>query len=77
MCVYDKYAVCTKGGPHRYYRVQNPMKQLVIDIYATMIYTAPVSNAVDACKSITRASGRGMGPGNQDFLGPCEMASSL
>ncbi len=41
MCVYDKYAVCTKGGPHRYYRVQNIMKQLVIDIYAAMIYTAP------------------------------------
>jgi hypothetical protein len=41
MCVYGKYAVCTKVGPHRYYRVQNTMKQLVIDIYATMIYTAP------------------------------------
>jgi hypothetical protein len=23
-----------------------------------------------------RASGRGLGPDNQDFLGPCEMASS-
>ncbi len=26
--------------------------------------------------SITRASGRGLGPGNRDFFGPCEMASS-
>ncbi len=39
----------------------------------------PVRNAFDAGKSITRASGRGLGPGNQDFFkffGPCEMASS-
>ncbi len=27
--------------------------------------------------SITWASGRGVGPGNRDFFGPCEMASSL
>ncbi len=25
-------------------------------------------------KSITRASGRGLGPGNLNFFGPCEMA---
>jgi hypothetical protein len=25
---------------------------------------------------LMRASGRGLGPGNQDFLGPCEMTSS-
>ncbi len=30
----------------------------------------PVCNAFDAGKYITRASGRGLGPGNQDFLGP-------
>jgi hypothetical protein len=36
----------------------------------------PVRNAFDAGKSITRASGRGLGPENQDFFGPCEMASS-
>jgi hypothetical protein len=36
-----------------------------------MIYTAPyVRSAFDADKSITRASGRGLGPGNRDFLGP-------
>ncbi len=26
----------------------------------------------DACRSITRASGRGLGPGNREFFGPCE-----
>ncbi len=36
----------------------------------------PIRNAFDAGKSITRASGRGLGPGNRDFSGPCEMASS-
>jgi hypothetical protein len=36
----------------------------------------PVCNAFDAGKSITRASGRGLGPGKQDFFGPCEMLSS-
>jgi hypothetical protein len=36
----------------------------------------PVHNAFDAGKSITWASGRGLGPGNRDFSGPCEMASS-
>jgi len=25
---------------------------------------------------ITRASGRGLGPGNREFFGPCETASS-
>jgi hypothetical protein len=44
-----------------------------------MIYTAPVctGSTFDAGKSITRASGTGLGPGNQDFFGPCEMASSF
>jgi hypothetical protein len=37
-----------------------------------MIYTAPLRNAFDAGKSITRASGRGLSSGNQDFFGPCE-----
>ncbi len=36
-----------------------------------MIYTAlPVYNVLDACISIMRTSGRGLGPGNLDFLGP-------
>ncbi len=44
-------------------------------IYGPMIYGS-VCNGFDAGKSITRASGRGLGPGNRDFFGPCEMASS-
>jgi hypothetical protein len=36
----------------------------------------PVQNAFDAGKSITRVGERGLGPGNQDCFGPCEMASS-
>jgi hypothetical protein len=46
----------------------------VIAIYALMY--SPVHNVLDACISITRASGRGLGPGNQEFFGPCEIASS-
>jgi hypothetical protein len=30
----------------------------------------PVCNVFDACRSFTRASGRGWGPGNREFLGP-------
>jgi hypothetical protein len=37
---------------------------------------SPVHNVLDACISITRASGRGLGPGNRDFFRPFEMASS-
>ncbi len=36
----------------------------------------PVRNVFDACRSITRTSGRGLGPGNREFFGPFEMASS-
>ncbi len=37
---------------------------------------SPVHNVLDACICITRASGRGLGPGIREFFGPCEMASS-
>jgi hypothetical protein len=37
---------------------------------------SPVHNVLEACISITMASGRGLGPGIRDFFGPCEMASS-
>jgi hypothetical protein len=49
--------------------------RFAIAIYGPMIYGS-VCNGFDAGKSITRASGRGLGPGNRDFFGPCEMASS-
>jgi hypothetical protein len=42
----------------------------------TFYLQGPVCNAFHAGKSITRESGRGLGPENQDFLGPSEMASS-
>jgi hypothetical protein len=40
------------------------------NIYETMIYTAPYVMLLMRGKSLTRASGRGLGPGNRDFLGP-------
>ncbi len=36
----------------------------------------PVRNVFDACRYIARATGRGLGPGNWEFFGPCEMATS-
>ncbi len=33
-------------------------------------------NVLDECISITRASGRGLGPGYREFFGPCEMSMS-
>ncbi len=36
---------------------------------------SPVHNVLDACISIMRGSGRGLGPGIREFFGPCEMAS--
>ncbi len=47
-----------------------------IAIYGPMSHSAPVRNVFYACISITRGSGKGLDPGNQDFFGPCEMASS-
>jgi hypothetical protein len=48
----------------------------ILAIYAPMIYTAPcIMFWMRACISIKRTSGRGLGPGNREFLGPCEMAS--
>jgi hypothetical protein len=37
---------------------------------------SPVHNVLDACISIMKGSGRGLGPGIIEFFGPCEMASS-
>ncbi len=46
-------------------------------IYALVIYTAPcVMFIFDACRSITRAGGCELCPGNQEFLGPVKMTSS-
>ncbi len=36
---------------------------------------SPMHNVLDAFISITRGSGKGLGPGIREFFGPCEMAS--
>jgi hypothetical protein len=38
--------------------------------YAPMIYTSPYLMIFDAGRSITWASGRGLGPGSFEFFGP-------
>jgi hypothetical protein len=50
----------------------------IITIYAPVTYDlyGPVRNVFDAGRYITWVSGRGLGPGNGDFFGPCEMVSS-
>jgi hypothetical protein len=47
-----------------------------IAVYAPMIYTAPCVMPLMRAAFSTWASGRGLGSGNQEFFGSCEMASS-
>ncbi len=59
----------------------NPLKSPVgVHVQKNYLWTSDrygsVLNAFDAGKSITRASGRGYGPGNLDFFGP-QMALAL
>ncbi len=54
-----------------------PVPRLYICYLWTYDLYGPVRNTFGAAKSITRASGRGLGPGNGDFFGPCEMSSTL
>ncbi len=42
----------------------------ILAIYAPLIYTAPCVMLLMRAASITRASGRGLGPGNWEFSGP-------
>ncbi len=49
---------------------------LQISYLCTYDLYGPECNVFDACRSITRASGWGLGPGNRDFFGLYEMASS-
>jgi hypothetical protein len=46
-------------------------------IYAPMIYSTPCIMLLMQTVSITRVSGRGLGPGNRDFFEPCKMTSGL
>ncbi len=50
---------------------------VVIAIYWPMIDTAPYVMLLMQTNPLLGASGRGLGPGNRDFFGPCEMASSI
>jgi hypothetical protein len=54
------------------YAVLWPSEIPILAIYAPIICTAPcVMFLMRAeCRSITWASGRGLGPGNREFLGP-------
>ncbi len=47
----------------------------LLTIYALMISTALCLMLLMRAASIMRASGRGLGPGNREFFGPCEMSS--
>jgi hypothetical protein len=47
----------------------------IITIYAPIIYMAPCVMLLMRAASFTGASGRGLGPRNREFFGPCEMAS--
>jgi hypothetical protein len=51
-------------------------REAVLAIYAPMIYTALCVMLLMRATSNMRTSGRGLGPGNRDFFGPCLMASS-
>jgi hypothetical protein len=51
-------------------------RRVTINYLCTYDLYSPVQNVLDACISITRGSGRGLGPGIREFFGPCEVASS-
>ncbi len=58
------------SGPRRLRLTIQFYKVTVIAIYAPMIYMAPyIMFLMDADRSIMRASGRGLGPLNQDIFG--------
>ncbi len=67
-CINSYKVTCGSYGPWKL--------TYIITIYALCTYDiyGPVRNVFDACRSITRASGRRLGPGNRDFLDP-EMAT--
>jgi hypothetical protein len=49
---------------------QKPGPLPQINYLCTYDLYSPDHNVLDACISITRASGRGLGPGIREFLGP-------
>jgi hypothetical protein len=47
-----------------------PLILLYINYLCTYDFYSLLHNVLDACISITRGSGRGLGPGILEFLGP-------
>ncbi len=52
------------------------VSSVIISYLWTYDFCGRLLDAFDAGKSSTMASGWVLGPGNRDFFGPCEMASS-
>ncbi len=50
---------------------QNKRAAIGYSYLCTYNLYGPLRNVFDACKTITTASGRGLGPGNREFFGPC------
>jgi hypothetical protein len=48
------------------------MAALEYSYLCTYALYGPVRNVFDACRSITTASGRGLGPGKRELFGPFE-----
>jgi hypothetical protein len=46
------------------------LEKKIISYLCTYDLYSPVHNVLDVCRYITRASGRRLGPGNPEFLGP-------
>ena len=49
---------------------------IILTIYAPIIYAAQYVMVFMQANAFTRASGKVMDPGNQEFFRPCEMATS-
>jgi hypothetical protein len=55
--------------PKKNYIPQFLKQRDINSYYASMIYAAPCVMFLMRAASITRASGRGLGPGNREFFG--------
>jgi hypothetical protein len=62
---------------HNSPNIRRDILRQFLAIYVPMISMASCVMLLVRAASITRASGRGLCPGNRDFFGPCELASSL
>jgi hypothetical protein len=64
-------------GPVKWHRANRrvPFVAKKVEHLCTCDYMALCEMLLMRAASITRASGRELGPENRDFFGPCEMAS--